>query len=550
MIIPKVQAGIHQEFHISFSFLHEMEKEYQLIMIVVNSAVGLQSKPIARGIFNYRDWMEQPCFISSIKVLNPSVVDISSPMFSQQLVTLRVLKLSSSSLLNAHRDITKSMGLSPYSESLYSFQTRDGQTLTFEHLYAPKFSVTVAECLIKFIQLERGLTISGLSHLSYKDLDTITYELAKVAESGQKTRTSDNNPLDRYIKSLNIGRDILSTASETINDVQSDMQDTFMIIAEQSQQVRQAVSEQQPISSHIKEIPKPQDIITYLRKCTWKKHPEWQLSSMNLNVHIMVSKAFTFRDIFPSAFGDPNKNTSPTIGESLVAIPTITLACPAAHQLGLSNGGLRNLFVDIPDRTSRLLWLYVLQSDIPSSDFIAFLEENPAEATAVFQSQKISPISLQLTSWIVDLNKRQESSHFKERKTVDMLKEISMVPRKFELSGRIDVVCSQVLAYALSHVKTVITLATVIKGEYLDILQRSLKIGFLISAESLLNTSKQELGMLDDLEIGMEWLSLVNLRLFTPTKNKCSSSGNKRVILSSSDGVTIRRDMVIDMIYK
>jgi hypothetical protein len=90
-----------------------------------------------------------------------------------------------------------------------------------------------------------------------------------------------------------------------------------------------------------------------------------------------------------------------------------------------------------------------------------------------------------------------------------------MLKRKLELAYRIDCCSSQILAFALTVVKTILMMATQFGGVCMEVLQRSLKIGFLIALESMVSTQGAELGMIEDLECASAWLSLVTLRLVT-----------------------------------
>ena len=81
------------------------------------------------------------------------------------------------------------------------------------------------------------------------------------------------------------------------------------------------------------------------------------------------------------------------------------------------------------------------------------------------------------------------------------------------LAERIDICSSQALGCAVTVITSIISYATQVGNEYMDILIRSLKVGFLIGFQSFLSTQGDELGMLEDLDCAILWLNLVTVRL-------------------------------------
>lgn len=576
-------------------------------------------KPIAKVVIHIKNWNSEAIFTSKMKVLFDTPIDLSSPMAVEPKAILGVIKFTSGTLLQHRTKIAEGLNVSPYAEMVYSFQTIDGQTLSLEQLYSSKYSLAVPEAMIKFVQLDRGSSISKLCMTAHKDLESLNAEITKLlnqshspnAPASNSSSSSQNIKLSssptptshmpqpqtiarhsisyltnienfsnsaslekQYMTSLLLGRELLEHAAELITDVQIDFQNSFVMVTENCQYCRsnvEPVEEGRYAVSSSDFIHEEDDGSNILRKSVWKKHPQWQFSTTNLNIHLMLSRYFsveeiiqTSSDLTGSSPSNGKKIKSRNNADTIHVAPTITFGCPAAHSLRFKEGGLRRILEEISDESSRLLWIHMLQADIPSSDFFRFMDERPKESASLFHT-KIPQIVLQLTTWQLDVingvysTSQTSSSHGSSNTRTNILKEIYTTQRKMELANRIDIVSSQILAFALTQVKTIIMLATNIGGVYTEILQRSLKIGFLLGIESLLSTYRDELGMIEDLDIAVQWLSLVTLRLISLTRNETNKlnqgipEDNKRksnggmedkIAVGSSDGVTIRRDNV------
>jgi len=67
-------------------------------------------------------------------------------------------------------------------------------------------------------------------------------------------------------------------------------------------------------------------------------------------------------------------------------IPSVTVGCPAAHELKFSEGGLRKFFSDITDTNQKLKWIYSFQS--PKIEHLKqMFQEYPKEAQLLFGSK-------------------------------------------------------------------------------------------------------------------------------------------------------------------
>lgn len=229
----------------------------------------------------------------------------------------------------------------------------------------------------------------------------------------------------------------------------------------------------------------------------------WQYCTTNLNVHLLTSRYFTFAEAQENSdqiISPDGQRIQLANQRKMHVVPTITLGCPAAHELKFSEGGLRRIFNDIPTIEQKLKWLQAIQSPT-----LTLLEELSAshsrEAMSLFGAKFLALRSSGAVS---------SSSSMEDKATI--------LHRKYELARRIDICASQALGCCVTNIRTILLLATSIGGSHFDTLARSLKIGFLVMFESMLSTQGAEVGMIEDLEVAAMWLSLVTIRLVTNTK--------------------------------
>jgi hypothetical protein len=103
--------------------------------------------------------------------------------------------------------------------------------------------------------------------------------------------------------------------------------------------------------------------------------------------------------------------------------------------------------------------------------------------------------------------------------------------RKFELAKRIDMCGSQALGFAVASIRTLTMLAALDleqphnHNRSIELLGRSLKVGFYVCFQSMLSTQGDELGMIEDLEMAALWLHLVSVRLVEPPKGPQHATG-------------------------
>jgi hypothetical protein len=542
-----------------------------------------QHQAIARAVIPIKNWHEHPIFYTPMKVLVDSQADISNPSVNDQSAVLGVLKLTSRTISSNRKKLIEAYNTSPYAEMLYSFQTVTGQTLSLEQIYASPYSLSVPAALIKFIQLDRGSAITKLCAAAQKDKDMLAAEISVLqgyasSMSGHPRQSmasilnepsSSSSQESQYLSELMLGYELTTQALEVVQGVQDDFRAVFELIIENCQTcglTPTSNSHRTDSTSSSSSSNSTEHAVNCLRKSVWKKHPQWQFSATNLNMHIMISRHFHYDEMISHT--NKASSSSSRASTDIHTIPTITLGCPAAHGLRFKEGGLRKIFEGIIDADSILLWMHMIQSDVPWRDFFAFMAENQTESNLLFGGKHAVPAGVfTLIDWQIEVastNGGEFTNNESSRSGKDLLREIYTMQRKMELAQRIDIVASQILAYALTQVRSIIILATHIGGSYIETLQRALKIGFLLPMESLLSTIGDELGMIDDLDIGVQWLSLVTLRLVrgnngvspaTAASSSSSSSPPKpkekhlyesvgKIAVGSSNGVTIRRDAV------
>jgi hypothetical protein len=289
-----------------------------------------------------------------------------------------------------------------------------------------------------------------------------------------------------------------------------------------------------------------------LRRSVWKKITIWQYATTNLNLHLLINKLFPFAEVqsltgdqdfsqsSSSSASSPHTSTSTVStaaggaggGQSrnLHYIPTITLGCPAAHELKFSDGGLRKIFADIPTLEQKLNWIQAIQSPTMES-LEKMISDYPKEAVSLFGSKCLNCVSNSSTTAASAAAINQSSSSSGKDDYATLMR------KKADIARRIDICASQALGCGVMVVRTTLLLASLVGGIYFDILARSLKIGFLVMFESMLSTQGAELGMIEDLEIAALWLSLVTVRLVTkPMAVPGQASTNSQQSVAGSYG--------------
>jgi hypothetical protein len=467
-------------------------------------------------------------------------MDIAVPLFKKAQVILGVSRIQSRALYRQREQFGRTLKMDPYSEILFSFATTTGKTLSLEQLYASKYSVSAAQALLNMWQLERNEYIFEMIDKLRKDLSVISetcslddkptakrtsggvdaasaQAIAQMAAAQQAHAAAHNpSPEERHLNKI----EHLLTAIATIEDLQQESLECTALVLENCVKMENC-------KEVVGNVIDPTVGGSFLRRSTWKKYTAWQYCATNLNIHMMLTKHFTFADCMqPGGAVDPDEAY---LGGGLHCTPTVTMGVPAAHELKFSDGGLRKIFGDIPEADQKLRWMSAIQA--PTMDLLKLmLLKSPKEAQSLFGTK----CNLALT---------EDLAH--------------VLKRKMEIAHRLDICAGQALGAAVSVVRTICILATQLGGRFMDILSRSLRIGFVVMFQSMLSTQGAELGMIEDLDVAALWLSLVTVRLVVKEdEGDADEDGDQdrddyerdrdatAAFIGKGDGVVCRRDKV------
>eukprot|EP01038_Epipyxis_sp_PR26KG_P012151 gene12151-16271_t len=412
-------------------------------------------------------------------------MDIAIPSFKEPEVALGIVRLCSASLAYQRTQMTTNLNCKPYSEVLYSLSTNTGQTFSLEQIYASRYSASLAQALLGLWHKERFEYMMETIYFLKEEMQ-ITMKENETAVTAVRRHVSGTEAI--------LGSDIANTAGVGVHDSQDSLRSDIEVLEEVFNDSLELAS---MIMDTCDNAVKGNDLVNnvisadvgggVLRRSVWKKITAWQYCTTNLNVHLLLSKFYSFNDIIHHSDGDSSQ-------KGIHCIPSITLGCPAAHELKYSEGGLKKIFAEISDNENRLKWMHAIQS--PTMEYLkTMIRLYPKEATSLFGNKNIA------------------SANFSKIDIASILK------RKYELARRIDICGSQALGCAITSIKTLVMLTSQLGGKYKDILARSLKIGFIVMFQSMLSTQGDELGMIEDLEVAVLWLSLVTVRLVGSTTN-------------------------------
>eukprot|EP00981_Chlorochromonas_danica_P003688 scaffold681_cov173-Ochromonas_danica.AAC.51 len=436
---------------------------------------SIASTVLPRKIFDLRSVLR-----IKMKVKTQQPMDITVPFVEDPEATLGIVKLCSSDLCTLRSWFSTALNMNPYSERLYSFGANSGMTMSLEQLYASHYSTSTAQALLSLWCTERESSLT----MTIKALKELL--VSRLKEEENKLRVASTNATGNVSPTEAVpGDDKVAALYEPIRqsiDMLEEIHQEAAMITSLSYTTYEQVSQGLELKNNVI----PTEIGGgVLRRSAWKKITAWQYCATNLNVQILSSRFFTFGEILSGEESGANPR-------NLHFVPTITLGVPSAHELKFHDGGLRKIFGDIPSMEQKLMWMQAIQ--YPTLELLKSMFENfPKERQALFGSR----------------------SNFQSEEELPFL-----LKRKYELSRRIDICSSQALGCALTFIRTIIMLAAAGSAVYLDILGRSLKIGFLVMFQSMLSTQGAEIGMIEDLEMAALWLSLVSVRLVSEGQNQ------------------------------
>jgi hypothetical protein len=524
-------------------YRQENEMNYKEPSKITNLKMQLE---MAKCIIPKKMFDSNPNLKVAMQVKMEIPMDIAVPLFKEAQVVLGVSRMQSKALYQQREALRTSLKAAPYSEILYTFATTTGKTLSLEQLYASRYSVSVAQAVLNMWQLERNEYI-------FEIIDKLDTELRTLADSDDvsgrgststsatrnKRSSAPHDPASNAIAAMAAAHSAhtaqqhqgneeklvnriehLLTTKNAIEEFQQESLENTALVLENCVNMENGVQ----VMNNVLDVSLGGAV---LRRSAWKKYTAWQYSATNLNVHLMLTKHFSFAECI-SAGGagavDPDERKQ---GGGLHVCPTITMGVPSAHELKFSDGGLRKLFSDIVSVDQKLRWMHAIQA--PTMDLLKLMMMTSArEAQSLFGNK-------------CSLMTNEDLAH--------------VLKRKMEISRRLDICASQALCSAVATIRMVCLLAAQFGGKYMDILSRNLKIGFLVMFQSMLSTQGAELGMIEDLDIAALWLTLVTVRLVVredetggddkdEVEDKDDYERSARVFVGKGDGVVCRRDTV------
>ncbi len=527
-------------------------------------------------------------FCSKMKVISKHQVDLTNPQLQEPEGKIGILRLSSSGLSVARTSIGRTLRLKPYSEIMYVFKATNGILMTLEQLFASQYSVLASKSLIKLFIKEREPFIR-----------------ARLSKAKLEIQGSSGQDLTFENLALSMEEVFQRAHDDHLCDIQDVLEFYKHILRNDS-----------GIDASNDMVISPNEGGCFLRRSTWKKQKLWQYATTNLNVHMITSNSFSdgellerfaFDDLFDpsqasktsdtakeSSSGgkvdadEPNKITddqresiatavaggpapqaniahysflrsvkkkslyfnfegvagapvkaapssvadaTPVLDSSIHFVPLITLGVPSAHELGFHDGGLKRVFTNIPPERI-VTWMHAIQSP-DNESVIALKAAHPDDFLTIFG----------------------KNAGFDTEEH-----EINAMKRKYKLAKRIDVCSSQVLGFACAAVRAMLALAAQQpESIHVETLRVSLKSGWLLTLQSLLSTSGDELGMIEDLECAALWLRGTKMRFVDATLVRTHAEHTKKETLSAGEveedlhvaGITAWRDttgqLVVDL---
>lgn len=424
-------------------------------------------------------------------------------------ITVGIQSIHSNAMYARMKALKDVIGVDPYGDMLYSFPTHDNQqVLSLEQIYAVDDGVRVSYGVAKLFSDERSRLISDMVVACGIELRMLEANQKVMSGLGVKDASiAALVDMDSYEAEFMHKFERVKRADLTLKGLLSE---TVEAKTNANKHCIDALSGE--INGHIIGALEGGCV---LRRSVWKKTPTWQYCTTNLNIHVMSSHS-----VLPTV---PMSSEKAKLSRTDIhTIPTITLGCPAAHTMKFHHGGLFRSFCSIDSEGRRLLWMLAVQS-MNQSDLVKLAAKYPKDAVALFGNA---------VTKVLTTDSNEVSS------------KVDFVSKQHEIGRRLDICASQALGCAICSVRLCIHLAKLHGEKYFDALSRSLRIGFYVSFESMLSTFGDELGMIEDLVVAAEWLSLVSLRLVKVcgTHKKGSPSMHRKGETIDYDGYHMSRD--------
>jgi hypothetical protein len=487
--------------------------------------------------------METPHSSSSSSDSSSDQQTSSSSSDCTPTANLGVVVLSSALMYQRRMKLTSDMKCSPYAENMFCFRTVSGEAMVLEQLFASRYSLTVAKAMLGLIIPERKTILSETKNLVKSDLKKAISALKNIPSKAALQELDDM---------LTGGGDLEGKNTiETVSRAEA-LQRTKNVVKEISEVMLEGYRDCEDHCTQALEgetfpgmVISPDVGGSQLRRSVWKKSPVWQFCTTNLNVNVMTWRKFSDNDLKLQAHLDTTVPHAAAVSGSatggaaakLCTAATVTFGAPAAHGLGFSDGGIRRLMGGLGSHEgTRVKWMCLLQATGGVS--MELLQRSSSEAR---EFRKLFDIHVDMATgdgWTAVFQKASK------------------------LAMRIDACASQALGFAVAAIKSVLTLASYGELHQTASLANAFAMGnFLLPVESFLSTQGHEMGMIEDLEAAVLWLSSVKIRLvssvYKPSRaqkfnsqhtNKrhpirtSTAPGGMEVYIGLCDDICIRRD--------
>lgn len=355
-------------------------QENEMIGKELSKATNLKMQhEIAKCIIPKKLFDAQPIIKCTMPAKVEIPMDIAVPLFKDAEITLGIVNLKSYALYEEREQLREKLDSNPYAEILYSFATQNGKTLSLEQLYASKYSISATQALVSLWQLERN------EH-SFDDINKMRNDLNRYSSILISNDKSHHHPInDSSIKVSSESISESTAADQVIEQMKQAIDHIENILLEDLQNTAMVLENCDKTEAGVDLVNNVLDPSVgggILRRSVWKKITCWQYAATNLNLHLLVTKVFSADDLLhPAKSSNRNDSHQPTH-----CIPSVTVGCPAAHELKFGDGGLRRFFSEITDTNQKLKWIYSFQS--PKIEHLKqMFQEYPKEAQLLFGSK-------------------------------------------------------------------------------------------------------------------------------------------------------------------
>jgi hypothetical protein len=274
-----------------------------------------------------------------MKVTNSHSVDISNPVEEAAAAVLGLVRLSSAKLQYTRSWLANTLDGTPYSEVAYSFGTQSGQTLSVEQLFVSKYPMQVASAFTRLLLAERRPMVESLLSILESEEEKLALERMNYAAHAHTNGAGNSSNMidegDHPAMQYALQHEAVLSALELADELHDDVLEMYTKSCDFTTGI---INSTVTVNST---VIGEQVGGQCLRRSVWKKVPNWQFCTVNLNLHIMSSVHFSYDELL----GNPVKRSRDVSGSNTATvIPTLTLGCPAAHALKYHDGGLKRIF--------------------------------------------------------------------------------------------------------------------------------------------------------------------------------------------------------------